>query len=159
MRVLRVTVPEATNACKDDKLWARLKSGIDGAVHRAQTIWDTKLPTEDWGFLLIDSENAFNYINQIGMLSTVSHLWTSRARFILNFYYHWSLLILRNGNGTGSFLHSREGMTQGDPLAMVAYGIGTLPPIKTWNRIFMKSPSPDVTQPWYPDNAGALGTS
>ena len=52
-----------------------------------------------------------------------------------------------------SFLHSREGVMQGDPLAMMNYIIGVLPLIKQ-----LKSEYPDVTQPWFTDNAGALGT-
>ena len=79
--MLRVTGPESTIACQDDQIWAGLKSVIDGAVHMVQTIWDTKSTTEDWGFLLVDAKNAFNYINQIGMLWTVCHLWPYRDRF------------------------------------------------------------------------------
>ena len=43
-------------------------------------------------------------------------------------------------------------MTQVFPLAMVAYGIGILLMIKN-----LKAGFPDVTQPWYDDDAGALG--
>ena len=42
---------------------------------------------------------------------------------------------------------------QGYPLAMVAYGIGILPLIKN-----MKAKFPAVTQCYYADNFGALGT-
>ena len=77
----------------------------------------------------------------------------SGAHFIFNFYHHWLSLVLWNWNGTASFLHSREGVTQGGPIAMIAYGIGILPLIK-----YLKWEIPDVTQPWYADNAGALGT-
>ena len=42
---------------------------------------------------------------------------------------------------------------QGDPLAMVAYGIGIILLIKR-----LKLTDPDVTQPWYAYDAGALGT-
>ena len=44
-------------------------------------------------------------------------------------------------------------MTQGDPLAAIAYGIGILPLIKN-----LKREIPDATQPWYSENTGALGT-
>ena len=43
-------------------------------------------------------------------------------------------------------------MTQGYPLAMVSYGIGVLPLIKR-----LKVEYPDVTQPWYDEDAGAIG--
>ena len=43
-------------------------------------------------------------------------------------------------------------MIQGYPLAMVAYMIKILPLIK-----HLKSTYPDVTQPYYTENAGALG--
>ena len=44
-------------------------------------------------------------------------------------------------------------MTQGDPLAMVAYIIRVIPLIKC-----LKATYPDVNQPWYAYYAGALGT-
>ena len=76
----------------------------------------------------MDTKNTSNEINSIGMLWTVPHLWPSRALF--SPYFHWSSLVLQNGNGAASFISSMEGMKQGDPLAMVAYGIGILPLIK-----------------------------
>jgi hypothetical protein len=42
--------------------------------------------------------------------------------------------------------------TQGDPLAMFAYGIGVLPLIRRLKRSY-----PDLFQPWYADDAGAGG--
>ena len=44
-------------------------------------------------------------------------------------------------------------MTQGYPLAMIAIRIGIIPLIKNLKRVI-----PDITQPWYAENAGALGT-
>ena len=55
-------------------------------------------------------------------------------------------------NGTASILHSKEGVTQGDPLTIIAYGIGILPHIKNFKEEIL-----DITQPWYDDDAGALG--
>ena len=95
----------------------------------------------------------FNEINQLGVLWTVRHLWPSGARFSFNCYRHWSSLVLRNWNCTASFLHSREVLTQGDPLAIITYGISILPFIKN-----LKREIPDVPQPWYDDNSGSLGT-
>ena len=61
--VLKFTKPEATMACQDDQLCAKLKAGIYGAVNRVQDIWDKNLTTEVWGCFLIDAKNAFNNIN------------------------------------------------------------------------------------------------
>ena len=41
---------------------------------------------------------------------------------------------------------------QGDPISMIEYGIDNLPFIKN-----LRQEIPDVTQPWYADNARALG--
>ena len=48
--------------------------------------------------------------------------------FTFNCYRHWATLVVRNtADGSGHLLHSKEGVTQGDPLAMIAYCIGFLP--------------------------------
>ena len=151
--ILKVTGTEATTAGQDDPLCDGLKAGIDDAIHGVQALWDENLSTEEWGFILVDAKNAFNDINCTGMLWTVRHLWPSGSCFAFNCYRHWSLLVLRNGNGTASILHSREGVTRGDPLAMIAYRIIILPLRKN-----LKREIPDVTHPWYADNSGDLGT-
>ena len=62
-------------------------------------------------------------------------------------------LVVRNTeDGSGHFLHSKEGVTQGDPLAMIAYGIGVLPLIRV-----LQVDHPQVYQPWYADDAGVGG--
>ena len=49
-------------------------------------------------------------------------------------------------------LFSREGVTQGDPLSMFCYAIGTLPLIRQ-----LKKHRPEPHQSWYADNASAIG--
>ena len=61
-------------------------------------------------------------------------------------------MVRNTEDGSGHFLHSKEGVTQGDPLAMIAYGIRVLPLIRV-----LRSDHPQVSQPWYTDNAGAGG--
>ena len=48
--------------------------------------------------------------------------------------------------------HSKEGMTQGDPLSMITYGIEILPLNRELRRAHLC-----VTQVWYADDAGAGG--
>ena len=78
------------------------------------------------------------------------HKWDSGVRFAFNCYRHWAKLVIREGDGTGHLLHSKEGVTQGYPLAMIAYGLGILPLI--WD---LRSAHPRVTQTWYADYTGA----
>ena len=87
------------------------------------------------------------------MMWTVRHLWPPGARFLFYCDRHWSLIVLQNMNGTTIFLHTKEGVTQGYPLEMIAYGIVIIPLIKN-----IKQEIHDVTQTWYADDTGALGT-
>ena len=59
------------------------------------------------------------------MLWAVCHDWPNGAQFAFNCYRHWATLVIRLVDGTGHFLYSNEGLTQGDPLVVVAYGLGT----------------------------------
>ena len=73
-------------------------------------------------------------------------LWPRCARFLFNTYRSWSLLVLK---GSSDYLYSKEGVTQGDPLSMFMYAIGTLPLIR-----FLNNPT-RWTQLWYADDASA----
>ena len=52
----------------------------------------------------------------------------------------------------GHLLHRKQGVTQGDPLAMIVYGIGILPLIRK-----IREENLLVTKPWYNNDAGARG--
>ena len=107
--VLKVTRPEATHAYEHDQICAGVKAVIDEVVHTVQYIWDANSTEENYIFLLVDTKNAFNDINGIGMLWTFHHLWMSGDNFVLNFYRHHYLFVLRNGEGTAKIIHIREG--------------------------------------------------
>ena len=59
-------------------------------------------------------------------------------------------MVRDNGDVSGHVLHSKEGVTQGDTLDMIAYGIGVLPVIRE-----LRVSHPRVTKPSYADDAGA----
>ena len=88
------------------------------------------------------------------MLWTVRHVWPSGARFVFNCYKQWATLIVRDpASRTPRLLLSREGVRQGDPVSMVAFGLGLLPLIQQ-----LKNELPEVIQPWYADDAAACGS-
>ena len=65
------------------------------------------------------------------MLWAVGNEWPGGAQFTFNCYRHWATLVVRDtGDGSGHFFHSKEGVTQGYPLALITYGIGVLPLIR-----------------------------
>ena len=118
-----------------------------------QILWHPHAQEKDWGFILIDAYNAFNEEDHTSMLWAVHHECPSGAWFAFNCYRHRAALVIRKGDGTGHFLYRNEGMTQVDPLEMVAYGMGILPLIR-----YLRMSHPSVTQPWYTDDAGSGGT-
>ena len=62
------------------------------------------------------------------MLWTVRHRWPAGVRFAFNFYRDWAQLLLHQRGNPKVTILIREGVTQGDPLSMVLYGI-TLSPL------------------------------
>ena len=129
--LLRVDGPEAKAACGTTQLAGGLEAGIEGAIHAICVLWEEHKKEEDWGFLLIDARNTFNEKNRIAMLWDVRHEWLSGAQFTFNCYRHWATLVVWDtSDRSGHFLHSKESVTQGDPLDIIAYGIGVLPIIR-----------------------------
>jgi hypothetical protein len=60
--------------------------------------------------------------------------------------------VRRPGHPNCYFLQSREGVTQGDPLAMVIYGLAMAPLSHDLRERYSK-----VLQPWYADNMAMEG--
>jgi hypothetical protein len=150
--VLAVAGDKARDECRVDQLCAGLEAGIKGRIHALCLIWELHAQEEEWGFLLVDARSVFNEGNRTKMCWTVRHVWPSGAWYVFNCYQHWLVLVVRAGNGNVTFLFSKEGITQGDPLSMVAYGLSLFPFIRQ-----LKDEFPDVFQPWYADDAGGGG--
>ena len=96
---------------------------------------------------LIDAFNGFNELNRKAMLWTVRHRWAAGARFALNCYRHSAILIVRRPGGRCATIDSEEGVTQGDPLAMLLYGVALLPLAES-----LRKAEPTLLQPWYADD-------
>ena len=94
--------------------------GAQGALGALEFLTQDADPS---GTTLVYARNGFNELSRLAMLWTVRHLWTTGARFAFNFYRHWTQLLLRQPGEPPVTIMSGEGLTQGDPLSMVMYGI------------------------------------
>ena len=120
------------------------QAGCEAAVHAMSSLYDSQT-TE--AILLVDANDAFNSLNREVALRNIQHLCPSLSVVLINTYREDIELFV-----DGATLLSTEGTTQGDPLAMAMYGIGSLPLIK-------KLQTCDVTQTWYADDAAAAGST
>ncbi|KAL7519315.1 hypothetical protein ACHAWF_000225 [Thalassiosira exigua] len=76
---------------------------------------------------LVDATNGFNMLSRLGMLWTVRHCTPKLSTFAFNCYRHEVRLVCRRPGKPALILLSKEGVTQGDPLAMALYGIALCP--------------------------------
>ena len=104
------------------------------------------------GLLLVDAMNGFYMLSRLSMLWMVRHGCTKMSRFAFNCYRHKIRLICRRPGNTALIILSKEGVTQGNPLAMALYGIALLPLAEKLRESF-----PAVMQPWYADDAAMMG--
>ena len=120
-----------------------------GGEEMADTAADA---TEQEILLLVDAANGFNALSRLGMLWTVRHRCAKLSRFAFNCYRHEIRLVCRRPGLEALILLSKEGVTQGDPLAMALYGVALLPLAE-----LLRVNSPEVMQPWYADDAAMMG--
>ena len=145
---VNLTRSDVENLVGVDQLAAGVESGIEGAIHAMSEMFeDTK--DSGFGLLLMDAQNAFNSLNRKAALLNIRKLWPRCSTFIFNTYRGWSPLILQ---GAQEILYSMEGTTQGDPLAMLFYGISLIPLINLLKE------RGSCKQCWYADDGGALGS-
>ena len=97
------------------------------------------------GVLLVDASNAFNSLNRHAALLNMFQLCPPLATILTNTYRSPSHLFI-----DGTSLLSREGTTQGDPLAMPMYAINVVPVIRQLMGM--------ARQVWYADDAAAGGS-
>ena len=57
-------------------------------------LWAQHSQEEDWGFLLVDAQNAFNEENRTAILWDIRHEWPSGAQFTFNCYRQWATLVV-----------------------------------------------------------------
>ena len=116
-RILKEDIQKASGTLQT---CSGLESGIDAAVHAMKMVFD-----QDWceAVLLVDAENAFTKLNRKVALSNTKSLCPPFFRYLNNSYQEPSKLYLSDG----SYIMSKEGVTQGDNTAMAMYAIGVRP--------------------------------
>ena len=121
--MIEVVGDDVQHVCLADQICSGLKSGIEASIHSFTEIFNSKAHT-GWGLLLNDAVNGFNLVNRPAALWNARVLWSRCSKFLFNSYRGYALLIIA---GSKESLLSREGVTQGDPLAMLFYGLAILP--------------------------------
>ena len=117
--------------------------GCEASIHALNEIYEEEA-TE--AILMVDASNAFNRLNRKGALSNAMNLCPTIGTILVNTYRSDPCLFI-----DGETIMSKEGTTQGDPLAMAMYAIATIPLIKQLKV------STEVEQVWYADDLAAGG--
>ena len=139
--VLSIVNAEVQQAAGSLQLCAGQPCGIEAAIHAMHAIYEE--PETD-GVLLVDARNAFNSLNRDAALRNMRWICPEIHTILVNIYRSPAELF-----AGGSVFLSREGTTQGDPLAMAMYGLAILPLIKKL--------AGEAKQVWYADDATGGG--
>ena len=139
--ILTVTSDDIRRVVGTQQLCAGQISGSEAGVHTMRHMMENS-STE--AVLLVDASNAFNSLNREAALRNVHTLCPALAPVLINTYREDSPLFI-----DGDVILSQEGTTQGDPLAMPMYAIGTLP-------LIQQLPN-QCKSVWFADDATAGG--
>jgi len=138
--VMSVTGEEVQKAVGAIQLCAGQPAGVESAIHAMRGFLDDD---DSDGILLIDADNAFNRVNRAVALRNIQKTCPAMKHVLINFY-RTPTRILMNRDGFYE-LSSREGTTQGCPLAMAMYALALVP--------LSKHLQPICKQVWYADDA------
>lgn len=127
------------NAVGTIQLCAGQEAGCEAPVHAMRTIFGSD-DTE--AMILVDATNAFNRLNRQATLLNCEIICPAMSAVLANTYRDNSWLFI-----DGQRMLSKEGTTQGEPLAMAMYAIGTQPLIRRLHGI--------ANQVWYADDSAA----
>ena len=114
------------------QLCAGQEGGAEAAIHAMLEIFE--LDDTD-AVLLVDAKNAFNTLNRRAALHNIRTICPPFATILINWYRAPARLFVAGGME----LASREGTTQGCPLAMQMYALGVVPLIDRLRSVLSES--------------------
>ena len=135
-----VVKDDVRNAAGPLQLCCGHEGGCEAAVRAMKEVFAADNTD---GILLVDASNAFNNLNRQVALFNIRYICPAIATVLINCYRDPVSLFVG-----GTTLLSKEGTTQGDPLAMMMFGLATLPLINATKL-------PDTIQCWFADDAAA----
>ena len=141
--ILQIIGPAVERATGCLQLCGGQECGIEAAIHAMRSAYERN---DVHGVIFADASNAFNRLNREVCLRNVQRLCPELAPALINTYRSPAQLFV-----DGEVILSGEGTTQGDPLAMPMYALGTLPLID-------ESSESGALQSWYADDATAAAT-
>ena len=118
-----------------------IEAGCEAAVHAMKIILENE-NTE--AVLLVDAQNTFNLLNRRLALANIHQICPSMATILTNMYRANASLFIQDET-----VLSREGVMQGDPMAMAMFALGIAPLIEKLKG---------THQVWYADDATAGGS-
>ena len=140
--VMRTVGPDVLNATGSVQLCAGHEAVCEAAVHAMRTVFEDASTD---AILLVDASNAFNNLNRRVALLNIQVLCPAVATILINCYRGNALLVVKD-----EFMYSKEGITQGDPLAMAMFALASVPLIR-------RIDTDGAIQAWYADDASSGG--
>ena len=137
--VMRIVKYDLQDSVGSIQLCASQDAGCEAAVHAMDQVFADE-DTE--AMILVDASNTFNCLNRQVTLLNCETICHALLHILKNTYRNNSQLFV-----DGQCILSKEGTTQGDPLAMAMYAIGTQPLIRRLDSI--------AKQVWYADDSAA----
>ena len=144
-RVLKEDIKECIGPLQ---VCAGQDAGCEAAVHAMRRLFEHD---ESEAVLLIDAANAFNAVNRNVFLHNIKVICPPLSTFVQNCYQSPSRLFVFGGTE----LESKEGTTQGDPIAMLVYAIATIPLII--KHVLKDSPEGKAKSAGYADDLFGAG--
>lgn len=142
--ILTVIREDVRRVVGSHQLCVGQRSRCEVAIHALDRLFEQDTTK---GVLLVDASNAFNNLNRKATLANVQTICPVFAAVMINTCRSDPSLFIG-----GESISSREGTTQGDPLAMAMYAVGILP------LILRLQEEAEANQIWYADDSAAGGS-